>query len=246
MSKLADAIRRSQRVESAPMGFGAARPAAKPSMLVGFLGAAGDVAKARDAGADFILVDALASLGAADAKAAARPGRRPAPRRSGRPSPTPPTAKALREAGSTSSSSTRRHAGRRAAGRRPGLRARPARAAGRELFLRSLEPLSLEALLLGDMPSPLTVGAQVELSRVGALARKPLLCDTAAGASADDLQCLRAAGVVGCHGQRRWRREAQGDRRRAAAAHAAAATSAPVVSLPRGQAAAEADDDDDD
>ena len=52
MSKLADAIKRSQRTESTPMGFGAARPAAKPSMLVGFLGAAGDVVKARDAGAD--------------------------------------------------------------------------------------------------------------------------------------------------------------------------------------------------
>src|SRR5688572_10009128 len=63
MSKLADAIKRNQRTESTPMGFGAARPATKPSMLVGFLGAAGDVVKARDAGADLLIVDARPSGG---------------------------------------------------------------------------------------------------------------------------------------------------------------------------------------
>ena len=35
MSKLADAIRRTQRVDAAPMGFGAARSSAPPTMLVG-------------------------------------------------------------------------------------------------------------------------------------------------------------------------------------------------------------------
>ncbi|HLF70703.1 MAG TPA: hypothetical protein VI759_00920, partial [Dehalococcoidia bacterium] len=65
MPKLAEAIRRSQRVETAPMGFGAARPAPKPSMLVGFLAPPSMVAAARDAGADLIIIEA--DVSAADA-----------------------------------------------------------------------------------------------------------------------------------------------------------------------------------
>src|SRR5829696_6560915 len=42
MTKLADAIRRSQRIESAPMGFGAARAAAKPTMVVGAVAKSND------------------------------------------------------------------------------------------------------------------------------------------------------------------------------------------------------------
>jgi hypothetical protein len=72
-----------------------------------------------------------------------------------------------------------------------------------------------------------------------------MICETAAGASADDLQCLRAAGVVGVMTeaggiaklketvkslpQRKNRRDERA-----------------VVSLPRGQAAASNDEDDDD
>ena len=37
MTKLADAIRRTQRVDAAPMGFGAVRNASPPTMLVGAL-----------------------------------------------------------------------------------------------------------------------------------------------------------------------------------------------------------------
>src|SRR3954469_9355729 len=71
MSKLGDAIRRSQRVESAPMGFGAARPAARPTMLVGFIGPASDLEAAVKAGADFALVQADASPDAAALRTAA-------------------------------------------------------------------------------------------------------------------------------------------------------------------------------
>src|SRR5262245_41592354 len=56
MAKLADAIRRSQRIESAPMGFGAARVAPKATMLVGaIVSNAAGVAKAREAGADLVV-----------------------------------------------------------------------------------------------------------------------------------------------------------------------------------------------
>src|SRR5215212_714025 len=63
MSKLADAIKLNQRTEATPMGFGAARPAAKPSMLVGFMGAAADMTKAHDAGADVVIVEAHSAGG---------------------------------------------------------------------------------------------------------------------------------------------------------------------------------------
>src|SRR5690242_8892719 len=57
MSKLAEAIRRSQRVESTPMGFGAVRAATKPTMLVGYYGAAAGVDAAVAAGAELIIVE---------------------------------------------------------------------------------------------------------------------------------------------------------------------------------------------
>jgi hypothetical protein len=65
-----------------------------------------------------------------------------------------------------------------------------------ELFLRSLDALSLEGLYLAAVPSPLTVAGQIELGRVAGLGRKPLISKTASSASKDDLQCLRAAGVA--------------------------------------------------
>jgi len=244
MSKLADAIQRSQRVESSPMGFGASRATPKASMLVGCFGPAGDAAKGRDAGADFILIDARgASLNGTDAKAAReQAGELPLGAWTGVADSA--AAKALREAGIdflvVDESSPAASLLNEDLGYVLALPQQP-----EEPFLRSLEPLSLEALLLGDVTSPLTLAGQVELSRAGAIARRPLLCDTEASASADDLRCLRAAGVagvmIGASGvaalkeavaalpPRRTRREERA-----------------VVSLPRGQTAAEPDDDDDD
>ena len=241
MSKLADAIRRSQRVESAPMGFGAARPEARPSMLVGFFGAAGDVAKAREAGGDFVLVDAR------EGKIEPKSLREQAgdlPLGAWTAVSDSANAKALRDAGIdfivVSEDSPAAALLDEDLGYVLALPAQP-----EEIFLRSLEPLSLEALLLHNVPSPLTVSGELELSRTSGLARRPMLCETAASASTDDLQCLRAAGVVGLMTeaagvaqlkeavkslpQRKARREER-----------------PVVSLPRGQAAASEEGDDDD
>ena len=244
MSKLADAIRRSQRVESTPMGFGTAKSAPRASMLSGFFGPSADLSKARDAGAEFVLVDARgSSLSAADAKAL-RDQAGDLPLGAWTAVKDSAAAKALHAAGidflvvdegSPAAALLDDDLGYVLA-----LPSQP-----EETFLRSLEPLSLEALLLGEIRSPLTLSVQVELSRAGALVRRPLLCDTASGASADDLLCLRAAGVAGVMTSaaglsqlkeavaalppRRTRREER-----------------TVVSLPRGQAAVEAEDDDDD
>lgn len=223
------------------MGFGAARPEARPTMLVGYFGAAGDVAKARDAGADFVLVDARDDK--IDAKAL-RENAGDLPLGAWTTVADSAAAKALREGGldflvvaedSPAASLLDDDLGY--------VLAMPTQP--EEIFLRSLEPLSLEALLLHNVPSPLTVSGELELSRTGALARRPMICETAPAASIDDLQCLRAAGVVAVMAeagglsqlketvkslpQRKARREER-----------------TVVSLPRGQAAAEDDGDDDD
>jgi hypothetical protein len=63
-----------------------------------------------------------------------------------------------------------------------------------ELFLRSLDSLSLDALYLETLPSPLTVARQLELNRIGMFARKPLICLVQPDVTAEDLRCLRAAG----------------------------------------------------
>ena len=255
MSKLADAIKRNQRTEATPMGFGAARPAAKPSMLVGFLGAAADLEKARDAGAEILIIEARSSggldklLGAsaelpADAfkvdpsKTAAPGGIFTDPDVSG--------AKALKErgfdfvifdAGATLAAATLDE----------DLGYVLALSSHEETFLRSLGALQLDAIYYGDMPSPLTVAKQLEVMRAASLAGKPLFVKVAADVSNEDLQCLRGAGVVAVLVA------ASGDvskvKETVAALPARKARkddARPVVSLPRGGAPAEEHEDDDD
>lgn len=229
------------------MGFGAARQAPKPSLLVAFLGPASAADAAQEAGADLILLDARGQdLKAADAKKARSavddmtlgvwaeaPGAEKAKELVDNgidfllfdPESTPAAALLQENLGF--------------------VLVLPR--APEELFLRSLEPLTLDAVFLDHVPSPLTVARQIEMNRIATLARKPLLCQVAPGASKEDLECLRAAGVVGLiveggvEGVTRLRetvaslsprRQRREDR--------------PVVSLPRGQAPPEADDDDDD
>src|SRR5438094_10154501 len=72
MSKLSDAIRRVQRVDAAPMGFGAARATAKATLLVGVVTPAPAAKRAFEKGADIVIIDARSgALSEADAKKAA-------------------------------------------------------------------------------------------------------------------------------------------------------------------------------
>jgi len=245
MSKLADAIRRSQRVEAGPIGFGAARPAPKPSMLTGYAGLLAGAAAAHAAGAEVVLVDARAGgLAAADVKKL-RGQAGDSPLGAWASVADAEAAKSLREAGldflvveadsTPASVLLDDQLGYVLALTGP----------FDEHFLRSLEPLAFEALLLTEPPDTLTVARQIELTRVSALARKPLLAFAEPGITGDDLQCLRAAGIVGvlvsedavsavkervaALPPRRGRRDERA-----------------VVSLPRGPVAAAADEDDDD
>ena len=256
MSKLADAIKRSQRTESTPMGFGAARPAAKPSMLVGFLGAASDVVKARDAGAEMLIVDAHpAGLG----KLLGASPELPADAFKSDPSsaqvpggiftdPDVEGAKALKERGfdfilfepngTPAAALLDEDMGY--------VLALPASA--EDSALRAFSSLQLDAIYYGDMPSPLTVGKQVDLMRAASLVGKPLLVRVPADVSNADLQCLRGAGVVGllvnaADGVTKVKETVAAMPARKAKRDEAR----PMVSLPRGGAPAEeADDDDDD
>ncbi len=240
MSKLADAIQRTLRIDSIPMGFGAARAAPKASMLVGLISTAAAVegadvlllelsafsrekiATARTAAGSAALGVRIASVDAAGARAAKAAG---ADFLLVEADATPAAALLEEDLGY--------------------VLALPSQMD--DAFLRSLEALNLEALYLDSVPSPLTIARQIELNRIAMLGRKPLVCKVAASATKEELQCLRNAGcaavltagapadaaklreTVMSLPPRRQRRE---DR--------------PVVSLPRGRAAAAADDDDDD
>lgn len=255
MSKLADAIKRNQRTEATPMGFGAARPAAKPSMLVGFLGAATDVEKAREAGAEILIVDAHpAGLGKLLGASPELPADafKTDPSKTAAPGgiftdPDVAGAKALKErgfdfiifdAGATPAAATLDE----------DLGYVLALTSHEESFLRSLGALQLDAIYYGEMPSPLTVGKQLEIMRAASLAGKPLLVKVDADVSNEDLQCLRGAGVVAVL-------VATSDAVAPVKATVAALPARkarkddgarPMVSLPRGGAAEEHDHDDDD
>ena len=223
------------------MGFGAARPAARPSMLVGFIGPERDLAAAVTAGADFALVE---SSGAPDGKGL-RTAAGDLPLGVATSVDGSEAAKALKEAGVDAVLVTDGTAASALLNEDLGY-VLTLPAAAEENYLRALDSLNLEAVLLETLPSPLTVAAQIELSRIAALARKPLLCKATSALTKDDLQCLRAAGCVGLLTDAASvaslkesvaalpaKRQRKDDR--------------PVVSLPRGsQAPAEEADDDDD
>ena len=247
MTKLADAIQRSQRTDVAPMGFGAGRATSKPSLLVGLITA--DAAAIAATPAAVILLDGRGRSPSKDDLTTAR------------------TAAAQKPLGLWSTVAGADAAKELQAAGVDFLlfdpEATPAAAlleeelgyvislppAPEELYLRSLESLNLEGLYVDTAPTAPTVAQQIELNRIGLLGRKPLLVRVAADASRDDLQSLRGAGAGVIL--------AEGTPERIAALQETVLALPPrrtrreeraTVSLPRGQAAQpeEEDDDDDD
>ncbi|HEY7270799.1 MAG TPA: hypothetical protein VH951_13320, partial [Dehalococcoidia bacterium] len=179
--------RRTLRSESTPMGFGAARPAPKATMLVGLIGRASDAANA--AAADVVVIDGNASAddvsrakganGATVVGLAAKDADRAS------------LAK-LREAGldflifdpeSTPASALLEDD----LGFVLALPSKP-----EDDLFRSLDALQLDALYVEEVPSPLTVARGLQLMR----GRRPILARVKASAPKDDLETLRAAGVA--------------------------------------------------
>ena len=248
MTKLADAIRRSQHVDAAPMGFGAAKRAVKPTIIVGALGPATVApAAAKDAGADVAVIDARgSSFNKADAQKAAGEasdliiGVLLA-------STDVAQVEELKEAGidfivfeaETTPAAALLDDD---VGYVLALPVEPD-----EAFLRSIEPLSLDSVFLEKVPSPLTVAEQLKLSRINALSHKSLTCSVPADISAEELRSLRAVGVrlVLVSGAP----EAVAKVRETVAGLPAVKKEKqdrPVVSLPRGQSSTNDDDDEDD
>jgi hypothetical protein len=229
------------------MGFGAARATAKATMLVGVITPATGVKAAWEKGADIVIVDArTGTLSAADVKKAAE-GNSQAPLGAWQSNPGRELAAELQKAGLdflllTADATPAETLLVEDLGFVLALPEEP-----EELFLRALEGLNLDGLLLNRVPSPLTVAGQLDLNKISMLGRRPLVCEVPASASKSDLECLRAAGcamvlvpsvdtvtavketVMSLPPPRRPRREER-----------------PVVSLPRQQAPAEPDEDDDD
>ncbi len=197
MSRLADRLRRSSRVEPAPMGFGAAAARAPaPTLLCLVRLGAGEAGKAADAasrgaaavileGADAGRVKELAQK-VADLSLGVRPGKAErgqvaAYREAGadfvvlEPDSTP--AEAILEKGIGMVL---------ALGRDPS-----------DTALRLVSDLSLDALALPALDGPFTMTRMLELRRLSALSRTPLLVEVAPEAGASYLQALREAGVIG-------------------------------------------------
>jgi hypothetical protein len=65
-----------------------------------------------------------------------------------------------------------------------------------DIQLRVLEALPLDAVLLGQRNAPLTVRQQIDLQRISALTRKPLILPVSPQVTSAELQVLREVAVV--------------------------------------------------
>jgi len=194
MSKLGDTIRRTMRTEPAPIGFRAVRPAKNPSLLVTVLldGAdKGKVAGAVEKGAGAIVVrgatpDAVKAAAEAagevplglwpeevDAKGVAALVEAGADFLVFQAESTPATALLEDKLGYVLVLKEEQD----------------------DTYLRVLESVALDAILLDGWSGPLTLRKQLELRRVAGLTRKPLMLPVSLPIESGELECLRDAGV---------------------------------------------------
>ncbi len=197
MSKLADRIRKAARPEPAPLGFGA--PAARvsnPSLLVLVRLSSGDANKAEEAskrGADAVIIEGVDAGKAKDAVAKGAGilvGVRPngTDRKS---------VSALREAGADfvvlDAESTSAEA---MLEEKVGF-VLDYRGDSDDTALRILGEVGLDALIIPSPPEKLTLAELLNLRRLAALTRVPLLTAVKHDAEAGHLHALRDSGVAG-------------------------------------------------
>jgi hypothetical protein len=225
------------------MGFGTARPPAKATMLVGVLAPTADVSAAR--GADILILDGLKGIPAAADISRAREANGQAALGLRAANVDRAALAELRSAGldfllcdaaTPASALLEEELGFVLA-----LPSQP-----EEILLRSLEPLTLDALYIEEAPSPLTIAGQIELMRIGVLGRRPLMAKVTPNADQSELECLQAAGVAVLVLE-----DASGVERLKEAVLAlpprrARRDDRPTVAVPRGPAQPSEDDDDDD
>jgi hypothetical protein len=188
LSKLADKIRKAARIEAQAIGFMAAKAASEPTMLLGGLAKdAKSAAELAKRGADFVLLTKAAPGDAKDAGGAI----------AGAVIEGEADAKAYREGGfdfvvfdpdKTSSTAVLDEA-------IGYVMLLPKDAS--DVDLRAIESFQLDAIDVGEIKGSLTVRRQIELRRVFALTRKPLLAAVPADISVPALQALRDTNVIG-------------------------------------------------
>ncbi len=192
MSKLGDRIRKTMRPEAAPIGFRAVRPAKTPPLLTALLlNDAAKVAQAIAAGAGVaILKDANPGDVEAAVKAADETPLGVWPQRIEAADTKALIAASVDfivfEAESTPATALLEDKLGYVLALKDG---------SDDTYLRVLESVALDAILLPDWKGPLTLKMQLDLRRIAALARKPLLLPVDLPVESADLECLRDAGV---------------------------------------------------
>jgi hypothetical protein len=188
MSKLSDKIRKVTRLQSGPLGFGAAKAAQEPTMVLAARtadpAAAADLARR---GADIVIVDLSGGVKPASADVplgAAIAGK------------TADESTAAREAGydfvvfdpdeATATALLDDQIGY--------VLALPKDLGDNET--RTLESFQLDAIDVGEIKGALTVRRQIELRRIVGMARKPLMATVSADITSVELQALRDTSVV--------------------------------------------------
>jgi hypothetical protein len=202
MSKLANKIRKTTRVEPAPLGFGvaAARPR-PPSLLLMVHGPASGMrppADLTDSGLDALLLSLNPERESAEAARWAKvAGELPCGLRI--PSATSETVAALKQAGIDflAFEADSANADALLDTEMGYVLSLTGPDASGDTLLRAMADFSLDALWLADWHGPLTVQSQLELHRIHLLARAPLLVPVRADVGAGELECLRDVGVVG-------------------------------------------------
>lgn len=192
MSKLAEKIRRATRLQAATLGFGAARPSSEPTMVLAALTADPAAAGLARRGADAVIVDLSKSSG---------------------PPPKPADAGdaivgAFIGARSEGESAACMQAGYDFVVFDPDTATATAlleESIGYVLVLpqdlsdadlRTLEGLQLDAIDVGSIDRALTVRRQLDLRRVFAITRKPLMAGVRPDISVAELQALRDTNIV--------------------------------------------------
>lgn len=192
MSKLADKIKKAMRVDSQPIGFAATKSEPQPTMVLAALArSAADAADLVKRGADVVIIGGPSSPASPDAPKTAEgvlgawiSGSRE------------DEAKAFREAGydfvvfdpnSAAATALLDDQVGYVISVPPDLS---------DTEVRTLESFNLDAVYVGKIEGALTVRRQMELRRLFAMARKPLMASVSGKVGVAELQALRDANVA--------------------------------------------------
>lgn len=192
MSKLAERIRRASRLQASPIGFGAAQAGREPTLVLAASARnAGELRALAEAGADVVVVGSARSPAHAD-----RVDGQGALAGAWIAGKADDEAKSYREAGFDFVVFDAQSASATALLDEDVGYVLQVGGDLADAELRALEGFQLDALLVSPVDGTFTVRRQIELRRIFALARKPLMAPVPGSASAGALQALRDTNVA--------------------------------------------------